>query len=90
MENAVHAFAANSNGKVQVQVTKPGLIEGEDRSFPVRKAVLEWTIGLPNLYVSELAAAEVDQAVQGFRQDVLENDEAAALGREALKGYKSS
>jgi hypothetical protein len=90
VENAVHAFAANSKGKVQVQVTKPGLIESDDRSFPFRKTVLEWTIGLPNLYVRELAAAEIDQAVKGFRQDVLENDEAAALGREALKGYEAS
>ena len=90
MENAVHAFAADSNGKVQVQVTKPGLIEADDRKLPIRKAVLEWTIGLPNLFVRELAAAEVDQAVNGFRKDVLENDEAAALGREALKGYESS
>lgn len=90
VENAVHDFAARSNGEVQVQVSKPGLISSDDNSWAVRKIVLNWTIGLPYLHVKELAAAEVDQAVNGFKQDVLENDEAAALGKEALKQYASS
>ncbi len=47
------------------------------------------TVGLPYLHVKELAAAEVDQAVNDFEKDVLENDDCVRVGREALKQYQA-
>ena len=45
------------------------------------------SIGLPRLHVSEVAAAELDQAIKGFERRVLENDDLVRIGHEALKFY---
>lgn len=89
VENAICELASKSNGKVEVQSTRPGLIYSDADGQVLKRNVLGWTIGLPNLHVSELAAAEIDQALNGFQKDILLNDKAASLGREVLKGYQS-
>lgn len=87
VENAVLDFGSNSSGKLQVQVTKPGMIESATQSYPLFKPVLEYTIGLQAVHVKDLAAAEIEQAVNGLEKDVLENEDLVRIGLEALKGY---
>lgn len=89
VENAVLEFAAKSSGRVQAQITKPGLIHSDANSFIVRRTVLEWTIGLPYVHVNEIAAAEVEQAAKGFEKEVLEDEDLVRIGSQALKGYEA-
>ena len=86
-EVAVLDFASKSNGKVQAQITKPGLISSGANAQLVKKTILWYTIGLPSVRVDELAASEVDQAVNGLEKDVLENYDCVRVGKEALCRY---
>ena len=89
VETAVLDYASKSNGRVQAQITKPGLIHSDANSFIIRRTVLQWTIGLPYVHVNEIAAAEVDQAAKGFEKEVLEDADLVRIGSEAFKGYGS-
>ena len=69
VENQILAYASESNGRVEVQVTKPGLVDNPGRNV-VAQTLRGWT-GIPRVDVTELAAAELDQAIKGFEKEVL-------------------
>ena len=67
-------------------MTKPGLIYGPNDSM-FRRTLLPFglsVVGIPSVDVKELAAAELDQALNGYEKDVLENADLVRLGRKAL------
>ncbi|KUI71434.1 hypothetical protein VM1G_07009 [Cytospora mali] len=78
-ESRVLEFAEKSNGKVQSQVAKPGLIAAPGRVLPTIP-------GLPQIELSDIAAALLDQVVNGFGKDTLSNDEMTEIGQKMLAG----
>ncbi|KAK3705085.1 hypothetical protein LTR37_013452 [Vermiconidia calcicola] len=82
VENWLLAYAVDTAGKVEVQVTKPGLIDHSGRIAAVR--TLLSVTGLSNINVSELAAAELNQALGGFEKDTLMTPDLVRIGRDAL------
>lgn len=93
MDSALLAYAAQSNGKVEVQITKPGLIDHSGRSAASRallSAVPLLSGGTLSLHVSEIAAAELDQALHGFDgADTMENSDLIRVGRNMLQKWGS-
>jgi hypothetical protein len=58
---------------------KPGLIDApgaEKREVP----------GVPHIELSDIAAAMLDQVVDGFEKDTLSNDDLVRIGQRALVG----
>ncbi|PHH89655.1 hypothetical protein CDD83_5573 [Cordyceps sp. RAO-2017] len=87
VESRILGRARESNGALQVAVAKPGLIDGPGRAGPVMKAaqtVGRTIIGLPEVKVGQIAAALLDQAVNGIETDTLENDDLVRIGSKAL------
>ena len=83
-ESRVLDYAKGSNGSVEACVAKPGLIDAPGRTGPVMKAVQtigRSFIGLPKIDVSEIAAALLDQAVNGFENDTLLNEDLIRIGQ---------
>jgi hypothetical protein len=88
-ENAILDFAKQQGSdNVQVAVTKPAAIDG-----PGRKATTDALIKrlfnmfgyAPRVHVSELAAAMVDQCLNGITKDPLGSDELAQIGQRVLR-----
>ncbi|KAK6212766.1 hypothetical protein LQW54_004855 [Pestalotiopsis sp. IQ-011] len=77
LETQILDFADQSNGNVQSLIAKSGMIHGpgmEVRSVP----------GLPNIELEEIAAALLDQVINGFEKDTLSNDDMVRIGKGAL------
>ncbi|KAF7535408.1 hypothetical protein G7054_g5396 [Neopestalotiopsis clavispora] len=73
------AFAQRQSGVVQAAVAKPGMIMApgvERRNVP----------GLPEVALREVAAALLDQALNGLEKDTLSNDDLVRIGSKALAG----
>ena len=89
MESALLASAAESGGRVEVQITRPGLIDHSARGMAERTLLTVIApIGTFSLHVSETAAAELDQAIQGFHGiDTLENSDLVKIGRNMLQKW---
>lgn len=84
------ADAAQSKGRIELQITKPGAIT--DSQTPMARRVmlpmLEVVLGLPSVHVSDIAAAELHQAVNGTGgKDVMSNAGLVELGGQALKEW---
>ncbi|PSR83816.1 hypothetical protein BD289DRAFT_435240 [Coniella lustricola] len=69
-------FAKQSNGKVEVAITRPGLVQGPDRE---RRSIP----GVPDIEVEEVAAAQLEQVLNGFESEVLGNDDLVRIARKA-------
>lgn len=48
------------------------------------RKVLFAIIGLPKILVSEIAVTLIDQAVNGFEKDTLENEDMVRIGQKIL------
>ena len=79
------AFAAERPGKVEVCAAKPGLITSPARPVQaVLATVLKWVGVVPKVSLSEIAAAMLDQVINGFEKEPLENDDLARIGSRVL------
>ncbi|RDA93261.1 hypothetical protein CP533_6519 [Ophiocordyceps camponoti-saundersi (nom. inval.)] len=87
IESRVLGYARESQGALQVAVAKPGLIHVPDSTGQLVRALQVVgcaLIGLPQITISDIAAALLDQAVNGIDQETLENDNLARIGQKAL------
>ncbi|PQE33672.1 hypothetical protein CJF32_00010841 [Rutstroemia sp. NJR-2017a WRK4] len=92
-ENRVLAFAQASNGSVEASVAKPGLILAPGRQGPVTQVLStigRAIIGLPKVDVSEISATLLDQAINGFTKETLENADLVEIGQRKLTGGEKS
>jgi hypothetical protein len=88
VENAVLDFARNksSPGAVQVTVTKPGGVEGPGHpKNAALTSVLSQFGPTPWIHVSELAAAMIDQCVNGITKDPLWGPDLTEIGARVLR-----
>ncbi|ROV96504.1 hypothetical protein VMCG_07781 [Cytospora schulzeri] len=76
-ESLVLEFAEQSNGKVEAQVAKSGIIATPDRVLPNIP-------GLPKIELTDIAAALLDQVVNGFEKDTLYSDDMTRIGQKVL------
>lgn len=84
------AEAARSKGRIELQITKPGAITDSQTPMVRRMMlpVLEAVLGLPSVHVSDIAAAELHQAINGTGgKDVVSNASLVELGGQALKEW---
>ncbi|KAI1214497.1 uncharacterized protein F4807DRAFT_408331 [Annulohypoxylon truncatum] len=89
VESKVLTYAQDSKGTVDVCVAKPGLIDAPGKSgllMNLVKTVGRALIGLPKVDVSEISATLLDQAVNGFEKDTLQNEDLVRIGQEILQG----
>lgn len=78
-ESRILDFAEESSGNVQSQVAKPGIIAAPGRVLPTIPS-------LPKVELSDIAAALLDQVVDGFEKDTLSNDDLTRIGQKVLAG----
>ncbi|RCI08057.1 hypothetical protein L249_7861 [Ophiocordyceps polyrhachis-furcata BCC 54312] len=87
IESRVLGYARESQGALQVAVAKPGLIHVPDSTGQLMRA-LQFVgcalIGLPQITITDIAAALLDQAVNGINQETLDNENLARIGQKAL------
>ncbi|OCT47174.1 hypothetical protein CLCR_02569 [Cladophialophora carrionii] len=90
-ENQVLAFAASHPGQVEVTVAKPGLILEPGNILHWLKSWLLWVVvSLPSITVVEIAAAMLDQVINGFEKDPLMNEDLVRIGQKALSETTTS
>lgn len=66
-------------------VVKPGLVDGETgRIVRGLQTVGCYMINMPRVEVSDLAAALLQQVVEGFDSDALLNEDLVRIGQKAL------
>jgi len=81
-ENQVLAFAAEHKGQIEACVSKPGFITKPGNYLNIAFAtVLKWAGLVPNISVTEVAAAMLDQVINGFEKEPLMNDDLVRIGR---------
>jgi hypothetical protein len=81
-------FAKQHAPGVQVTVTKPGGIDGPNREAAtnaVVKVLFDMFGHTPRVHVSELAAAMIDQCLNGITKDPLWSDDLANIGQRVLR-----
>ncbi|OBT63707.1 hypothetical protein VE03_06186 [Pseudogymnoascus sp. 23342-1-I1] len=86
-ESRVLDFAKNSNGAVEACVAKAGIIDAPGRTGLVMRTVGSIgraIIGLPILDVSDMAAALLQQAVNGIEQETFFTADLVRIGQKAL------
>ncbi|ETI25484.1 hypothetical protein G647_02257 [Cladophialophora carrionii CBS 160.54] len=90
-ENQVLAFAASHPGQVEVTVAKPGLILEPGNVLHWLMSWLLWVVvSVPSITVVEIAAAMLDQVINGFEKDPLMNEDLVRIGQKALSETKTS
>ena len=47
--------------------------------------IMKYVMSLPNVDVTEISAAMLQEVVHGFEKEPLENDDLVRIGRQALK-----
>ena len=88
VENYILDFAKQHEPNVQVTVAKPGAIEGPNREAVVSALMknLASMFGYaPKVHVSEIAAAMIDQCLNGVTKDPLWSNELAEIGQRLLR-----
>jgi hypothetical protein len=73
---------------VDTCVAKFGLVDAPGKTGPVMKAVQtvgRSIIGLPKIEATELAAALLDQAINGLEKETLVNEDLVRIGQKALQ-----
>ncbi|OAL35032.1 hypothetical protein AYO20_05747 [Fonsecaea nubica] len=84
-ENQVLAFVSSHPGKIEATVAKPGLITQPGSIYHWLRSTLLWfVISLPSISVVEIAAAMLDQVVNGFEKDPLMNEDLVRIGQRVL------
>ncbi|KAI1457874.1 hypothetical protein F4805DRAFT_158284 [Annulohypoxylon moriforme] len=92
VESKVLTYAQESRGMVEACVAKPGMIDAPGKSTMVMNAVKtvgRSLIGLPKVDVSEISATLLDQVINGFEKDTLQNEDLVRIGQEILQGKKN-
>jgi len=80
-------FAAEHKGEIEATVAKAGFITGKEGiAMSVLGSALRATNLLPSISVQEVAAAMIDQVVNGFEKDPLLNEDLRRIGAKALQG----
>ncbi|KAF5021923.1 hypothetical protein F66182_6026 [Fusarium sp. NRRL 66182] len=87
VEKQILERAQLSDGRMQACVAKPGLISPPDLGIlkKASRTLMSSLFGFPLIDKTEMAAALLDQAVNGFAKDTLTNGELAEIGRKALE-----
>ncbi|KAM0234655.1 hypothetical protein ACHAP5_010007, partial [Fusarium lateritium] len=86
VEKQIIERAHLSDGRMQVLVTKQGLVSDPDMGV-VKHAFRLFThviISIPSISRAEMTAALLDQAMKGFGKDTLSNAEMVEIGKTAL------
>ncbi|KAI0884956.1 uncharacterized protein GGS22DRAFT_136474 [Annulohypoxylon maeteangense] len=89
VESKVLTYAKESKGTVEVCVAKPGMIDAPGKGgllMNLVKTVGRTLIGLPKVDVGEISAALLDQVVNGFEKDTLQNEDLVRIGQEIIQG----
>lgn len=79
---------AEQHPDVQATVAKPGAIDGPDREAAVEgmlKGLFSMYGHAPKVHVSELAAAMIDQCLNGITKDPLWSDDLVEIAQRVLK-----
>lgn len=87
VESFVLNYAQESKGAVKSAVAKPGWINAPGKMGMAMNILSRFgrtAIGLPIVDVSEVAAALIDQSLNGFEKDTLLNDDLISIGQKAL------
>ncbi|KFZ09904.1 hypothetical protein V501_05438 [Pseudogymnoascus sp. VKM F-4519 (FW-2642)] len=85
VETRVLSYAKESGGNVEACVVKPGLVDGETGSIVrAMQTVGCYMINMPRVEVCDLAAALLQQVVEGFDSDTLLNEDLVRIGQKAL------
>ncbi|SPJ72814.1 uncharacterized protein FTOL_02543 [Fusarium torulosum] len=87
VEKQILERAQLSDGRMQVLVTKQGLVNDPNMGV-VKQAFRLFThavISIPSIGKAEMMAALLDQAVKGFGKDTLSNAEMTEIGKKALE-----
>ncbi|KAL2129638.1 hypothetical protein VTI74DRAFT_7495 [Chaetomium olivicolor] len=74
--------ARKLNGTVQAGIAKPGLITENEGLIPMIKRTMLPFIGLPAIRITEIAAALIDQAVNGLEKDTLLNEDMVRIAHQ--------
>lgn len=87
-------FPAENEG-VEVCIAQPGVIANSttwSRALVANIFRVFNSVGrpFPNIHRSELAAAVLDQALNGFKKETLMNNELVNIGQKALKSQRAS
>ncbi|KAH8672909.1 hypothetical protein BGZ60DRAFT_430205 [Tricladium varicosporioides] len=82
-ETLIIAYGEQSKGAVQPCIVKPGLIDAPSRE---RQEIP----GLPHINLPDIAAALLDQVVNGFEKDTLSNADMIRIGQKALDGQQKA
>ncbi|KAI0908381.1 hypothetical protein F4823DRAFT_493006 [Ustulina deusta] len=92
-EKRILECAQKSNGTVEACIAKPGLIEDPSKTAMLNKVlknVGRTIIGLPKVNLRGISATLLDQAVNGFEKDTLQNEDLVRIGRRSLAEQRSS
>ena len=85
-ENQVLAFAAKHKDDIQAAVVKPGVIKAPGNIIRNAAAAAAGAMfSVPSIFVGEIAAAMLDEAINGFGEDTWLNDDLAARGKQVLE-----
>ncbi|OBT92244.1 hypothetical protein VE01_09975 [Pseudogymnoascus verrucosus] len=85
VETRVLNYAKDSGSDVEACVVKPGLVDGETgRIVRGLQTVGCYMINMPRVEVSDLAAALLQQVVEGFDSDTLLYEDLVRIGQKAL------
>ncbi|KAJ4386462.1 hypothetical protein N0V93_009358 [Gnomoniopsis smithogilvyi] len=79
-ESQILAFAEKSHGRVEASVARPGLIFGPREDDETRRSMP----GFPSIELAKLAAALLDQVINGFEKNMLLHDDLVRLGQNAI------
>jgi hypothetical protein len=74
-------------------VAKPGMIDGPGRHGLIQRTIINAghsLIGFPKVDVKEVAAALLDQALNGFEKDTLLNEDLISIGQKFLSAQEKS
>jgi len=86
-ENCVLAFASQSSGTVEAQITRPGGIVGPKPRIAMlaAAAVVGVTPLPPFAHVSEVSGAMLQQVVEGFEKETLDAADLVRIGQRVVK-----
>jgi len=85
VENKLLAMEKTSEGKFKVCVAKPGLILEEGKPLRAVMAAVMNLVGIvPNVPLKDLCAAMLDQVINGFEKEPLQNDDLHRIGQNIL------
>ncbi|KAM3071418.1 hypothetical protein ACMFMG_009015 [Clarireedia jacksonii] len=93
VETKVLEFAKDSKGAMEACIAKPGMIDGPGRGGLIQRSILNvghGLIGFPKIDVKEVAAALLDQVLNGVEKDTLSNEDLIKIGQKVLSAQEKS